>query len=234
VPVAVDRQSDRLQQPLATPAVRRFVAEIRAGLHAADHQGPLLVQVRGDDRYIQLGDTVAARLIADGIDARLPVSSKGFAHDDRLVRPCDSPYVLEVSLEMGGPPEVPETRVLASVDAAPGLDRAALGRLTRAAQGAPVEFGPDLQRALDRMPGDQGGLVGATIAFRLAREPADILLNRANLQLLLDHPIASPRLRRADLRALLDSFPDGAVAVPALRLRAYRTVAMCLSQPTQG
>jgi hypothetical protein len=215
-PLVAERQSDRLQQPIATGAIRRLVSEIeRADLGS----GPVLVLVHGDDRYIQVGDTVGARLVARGTEVVFPPASKGFVHPDRLADVCRVRRALVVSLDLASAGRVPG-RAVASVDAAPGLDRAALGRLEAAASGAHVELGPDLQRALDAMPGDQGDLIGATIGFRLGAAPRTILLNRANLELFLDHPPAEPRLSHDDLQRVLDSLPEGATSVVALRLRA--------------
>ncbi|MCU1357129.1 MAG: hypothetical protein JWM89_2547 [Acidimicrobiales bacterium] len=222
-PVVADRASDRLNQPIATTAIRALVADVRSSPALRRVRGPLLVLVDGDDRYIQVGDTLAARLLAAGVDARLPTSSKGFAHPDHLLDPCridHADHVLVVSLVLDVPTTVPG-QTLAAVDAAPSLDADALGRLVAASAGAHVEFGPKLERALGALPGDQGSLIGSTLAFRLARTPLSVLLNRANLDLLIAHPLASPTLRHADLVALRDSFPDGATTVPATGLEAH-------------
>lgn len=56
--------------------------------------------------------------------------------------------------------------------------------------------------------------------MRLGDRPAAVLRPRANVELLLDHPPAAPALDRRDLRAVLDSFPDGTAAIPATSIRA--------------
>lgn len=217
VPLVVDRPSDRLNQPLPAGAISAVVDRLRSSPELDDVAGPVLVLVDGDDRYVQVGDTLLTRLIASGVDARLPPTSVGFAHPDHLIDPCRARYALVVSLVLDRPPDVLGARV-AEVDAAIELDRRALDRLVEEATGSRVEFGPDLQRTLDAMPGDQGALLGATFGFRLGREPLRVLLNRANLDLLIDHPPTSPALDVDDLRALRASLPDGATAVPATRL----------------
>ena len=220
-PLVADRAGDHLNQPIATSAIRGLVHEVRSSsvLRRAKG-GPILVLVDGDDRYIQVGDTVAARLLAAGYDARLPPSSKGFAHPGHLLSPCDAPHVLVISLVRDVPSTVPG-RSLAAVDAAPSLDPEALGRLVAASTGSHVELGDDLQHALDALPADQGHLIGATLAFRLGRAPLSVLLNRANLSLLIDHPLALPKLAHADLVALRDSLPEGATTVPATGVEAH-------------
>jgi hypothetical protein len=110
---------------------------------------------------------------------------------------------------------------IARVDGAPGLDRAALARIEEQAASAPVEIGPDLEAALAALPGDSGAFIGATIAFRLGERTQEIVLVRDTLQLLIDHPPASPSLDRDDLVALRDSLPEGAGAVVALELTAH-------------
>lgn len=220
VPLAVDRPSDRLNQPLPAGAIRAVVGRLRSSPELDDVAGPVLVLVDGDDRYVQVGDTLLTRLIASGVDARLPPTSVGFAHPDHLIDPCRARYALVVSLVLDRPSDVPGARV-AEVDAATELDRLALDQLVDEATGSRVEFGPDLRRTLDAMPGDQGALLGATFGFRLGREPLRVLLNRANLDLLIDHPPTSPALDVDGLRALRASLPDGATAVPATRLEVH-------------
>lgn len=219
-PVVVDRRADHLGQPIETAAVRELLDQVETSeeLAAVDH--PLLVLVNGDDRYIQVGDTVGARLEIDGRRIQFPDSSRGFVHPDRLADPCTVPGALVVSLvlnDLAPPPGVE----IASVDGAPSLDRDALARLEAQAEGQEVVFGPDLQAALDAMPGDRGGLLGATIALRLGTEPQRVLLDRASVDLLLDHPTESPKLDPEDLQALRDSYPPDANAIVATEITAH-------------
>jgi len=116
---------------------------------------------------------------------------------------------------------VPPGTEVADADAAPTLDREALDRLIEQADGVPVDFGSDLQAALEALPGDQGDLVGATISFRLGFRPEEVLLVRSNLDLLIDHPIAEPTLDHDDLVALRDSLPDGATTLAAEDVTAH-------------
>lgn len=232
-PLVVHRQSDRLGQPIAAPVIRKLEHQLRRvpllrqqsgpdgpGGVVGPMQGPILVLVNGDDRYIQVGDTVGARLTVDGVPIVFPPSSAGFVHPHRLADPCNVGGALVLSLVRGDLKPPPGTQI-ASVDAAPTLDRKALARLKAQAKGAHVDLGPELTAALDALPGDQGALVGATIGLRLGSRTDEVLLVRSNLDLLIDHPIASPKLDRADLVALRDSLPDGATTVVATKITAH-------------
>lgn len=219
-PLVVHRGSDRLSQPIETSAVTRLLAQLRRSAALEQVDGPVLVLVNGDDRYIQVGDTVGARLSVDGRAIVFPAASAGFVHPDRIGDPCQVSGALVVSLVLGDLP-VPPGRQVAEVDGSPSLDRGALGRLERAATGEHVELGDDLKAALDDLPGDQGDLVGATIALRLGGTPQRVLLVRSNLDLLIDHPPASPKLSRADLKAVRDSLPQGAATVVATEITAH-------------
>lgn len=219
-PLVVHRGSDRLSQPIETSAVTRLLAQLRRSAALEQADGPVLVLVNGDDRYIQVGDTVGARLSVDGRSIVFPAASAGFVHPDRIGDPCQVSGALVVSLVLGDLP-VPPGRQVAEVDGSPSLDRGALGRLERAATGEHVELGDDLKAALDDLPGDQGDLVGATIALRLGGTPQRVLLVRSNLDLLIDHPPASPKLSRADLVAVRDSLPQGAATVVATEITAH-------------
>ena len=219
-PLVVQRSSDRLLQPLPAAAVADLIDQLESSDALVGVSPPMLVLVNGDDRYIQVGDTVGARLAVDGWPVLFPPSSKGFVHPDRIADPCAVQRALVISLVRGDVAEPPGTKA-ADVDAAPTLDRAALDRLIEQAYGVPVEFGPDLQAALDALPGDQGDLIGATIAFRLGFRPEEVLLARFNLDLLIDHPIAEPALDHDDLVALRGSLPDGAATLVAEDLTAH-------------
>lgn len=220
VPAVADRDSDRLGQPLATSAVRTLLATLRDAPEIRRHAGgPILVTFAGDDQFVQVDDTVVADLLRHGIDARLATSSAGFAHPDHLLAACDAPVALVVSLDIGVPLHVHGRRV-ASVDGAPGLDRAALRRLAAQARGVHVDLGAALQHALDALPGNQGHLIGSTIAFRLPDTPQAVLLDRQALAAMAEHPPVAPALSRADLRSLLASMPRSTDGVHALRLEA--------------
>lgn len=219
-PLVVQRASDRLGQPLPAAAVADLIDQLESSDALADADGPMLVLVNGDDRYIQVGDTVGARLAIDGRPILFPPSSKGFVHPDRIADPCSVQQALVISLVRGDVAVPPGTEV-ADADAAPTLDRDALDRLIEQADGVPVDFGPDLQAALEALPGDQGDLVGATISFRLGFRPEEVLLVRSNLDLLIDHPIAEPALDHDDLVALRDSLPDGATTLVAEDVTAH-------------
>ncbi len=213
-PLVVDRRSDRLVQPLPTDAVGDLVAQLRSDEEVAALDEPVLVLVNGDDRFIQAGDTVGARLDIDGLDVRFPRYSTGFVHPSRIADACAVDRYLVVSLGRGAV-DPPPGREVASVDAAPGLDREALARLVAAADDVDVVLGEDLTAALGELPGDQGDLIGATLDFQLPFDPPAVLLSRTNLELLLAHPLASPALDPDDLQSLLDSLPSGATGVTA-------------------
>lgn len=219
-PVGLDRRSDRLLQPVDRAVVTDVVDRILAAPEVGEGQGPLLTLVVGDDAFVQLGDTIRVRLIAAGIDATFPPSSVGFVHPDRRPDPCSAERALVIGLSLDTTPEVPG-RELVDVAAVPGFDQAAFDRLVIQATGATTELGPDLEAALEQLPGDQGGLIGAAIALRLGDRPAAVLRTRSNIELLLDHPPTAPALDRRDLTAVLDSFPDGTAAIPATRIRAH-------------
>ena len=57
--------------------------------------------------------------------------------------------------------------------------------------------------------------------FRLPDSPERVLLVRSNLDLLIDHPPASPDLDRDDLVALRDSLPGGRDAVVATEIGTH-------------
>lgn len=219
-PLVVTRQSDRLGQPLAPSVVEELLGELRASGPLDEVDGPLLVLVNGDDRYIQVGDTVGTRLAIEGDDIVFPPSSDGFVHPDRLADLCSVQDALVISLVRNQLEPPPGTEI-ASVDGAPTLDRKALQRLIDQAADQPVTFGPDLDAALAEMPGDQGALVGSSIGFRLAKRGEEVFLVRSNLDLLVDHPPESPQLDHDDLVAVRDSLPDGATTIVATEVTAH-------------
>lgn len=211
-PLITDRASDRLLQPLPASSIQRLLSEIEGSeaLDAVD--GPILVLVQGDDRYVQVGDTIGSRLTIDGEDIVFPPSSKGFVHPDRLADLCSVQNGLVIGLIRTGV-ELPEGTELATVDAAPTLDREALARLQSQIDGPEVVFGDDMTAALEALPGDQGDLVGATLMFRLPDRSAEVLLVRSNLDLLIERPIEKPAFDHDDLVALRDSLPEGSNVV---------------------
>jgi hypothetical protein len=211
-PLVVDRASDRLLQPLPAASVRELLADLEGSEALDSVDGPLLVLVHGDDRYVQVGDTIGTRLAIDGMPITFPPSSKGFVHPDRLADLCAVQQALVIGLIRTGV-EPPEGTELSRVDAAPTLDREALARLQDQVEGPEVVFGDDLTAALAALPGDQGDLIGATLMFRLPDRSGEVLLSRFNLDLLIDHPIEKPAFDRADLVALRDSLPEGSNVV---------------------
>ncbi|MCU1370448.1 MAG: hypothetical protein JWO77_1642 [Ilumatobacteraceae bacterium] len=219
-PLVVHRQSDRLGQPLAPAVVEELIGDLQASDALAGVDGPVLVLVNGDDRYIQVGDTVGTRLAIDGRPIVFPPSSDGFVHPDRMADLCSVQHALVISLvrnQLAPPPG----QELTSVDGAPTLDREALARLIDQAAGEPVTFGPDLDAALAEMPGDQGGLVGSSIGFRLAKRGEEVFLVRSNLDLLAAHPPVSPKLDHDDLIAVRDSLPEGTTTIVATDVAAH-------------
>jgi len=219
-PLVVDRRSDRLIQPIAAPVVAELLDQLRAAPELGAIDAPVLVLVNGDDRYIQVGDTVGTRLAIEGRDIVFPERSKGFVHPSRLVDPCAIDHVLIVSLILGDVTE-PEGVEIARVDGSPGLDRDALARLEEQAAAEPVVMGDDLEAALNALPGKQGGLIGATIAFRLGSKTQQLLMVRDTLELIIDHPPEAPALDRGDLIALRDSLPEGPWSVVATEITAH-------------
>jgi hypothetical protein len=205
-PLVVDRASDRLLQPLEPSVVARLVEDLQGSKALQGVDGPVMVLVNGDDRYIQVGDTVGARLAVDGDDIVFPPYSQGFVHPDRMADLCTVPNVLVLSLIRNDvvPPEGTE---VTTVDAAPSLDREALARLKEQAQSEPIVFGPDLEAALAAMPGDQGPLVGSSILFRMKGRTDEVLLVGSLLDLLIEHPPEAPKLDHDDLVALRESLP---------------------------
>lgn len=219
-PLVVDRESDRLVQPLPAPVVAQLLDDLASSEALDEVDGPILVLVHGDDRYIQFGDTIGTRLAIDGAPIVFPPSSRGFVHPSRLADLCAVENALVVSLVRDELPPPPGTE-LASVDGAPTLDRGALDRLLAQATDQPVVFGPDLDAALAAMPGDQGALVGSTIGFRLPERGTEVFLVRSYLDLLAEHPPISPELDRNDLIALRESLPEGAATLPATQVTAH-------------
>jgi hypothetical protein len=218
-PLVADRTSDLPLQALGAPVIDQLVHDVRASKAVDAVDGPLLVLVNGDDRYIQVADTVGARLAVDGTPVVFPPSSIGFVHPDRLADVCTVQNALVLTLVRNEivPPDGTE---VARVDAAPTLDRGALARLKAQAADQPVVFGPDLDGAIAELPGDQAGLVGSSIGFRLPKRTEEVLLVRSNLDLLIDHPPQSPKLDRDDLVALRDSLPPGTESVAAREVTA--------------
>jgi hypothetical protein len=218
-PLVVHRASDRLVQPLGAPVVAELVDRLESSdaLRAVD--GPILVLVNGDDRYVGLGATIGGRLSVDGRLIVFPPSAVGFVHPDRLADVCSVQHALVLTLvrnEVG----LPDGTEILEVDAAPTLDRDALARLKEQAASAPVELGPDMEAALAALPGDQGALIGSTFTFRMASRTDEVLLVRSNLDLLIDHPLAAPKLDHDDLVALRDSMPEGTDSLVATEVTA--------------
>ncbi|MBA3280900.1 MAG: hypothetical protein H0U29_01590, partial [Acidimicrobiia bacterium] len=219
-PLVIDRSNDRLPQAVATPALTELHETLRSSDVLARARGPLVVMVNGVDGFVQVGDTVGVRLIADGYDVRFPPGSRGGVHPDRLLEPCRAANVLVVSLMLSDVVE-PPGRELARVDSAPDLDRAALERMVRAAEGVDVELGPTFEAALEALPGNQGQNIGLSLDFRLGQIPERLLLNRLNLDLLIANPIQSPRFDPADLEAVRDGLPPGASNLVAEQITVH-------------
>jgi hypothetical protein len=188
--------------------VAELLRQVRASPELAAIDGPVLVAVNGDDRYIQVGDTIGTRLAIDGRPILWGPSARGFVHPSRILDDtCAADHVLVISLLRGEVAE-PEGVEVARVDGAPGLDREALDRLVEQAAG------------VDFVAGD--GLTAA-----LAEDPESVLLVRSNLDLLIEHPPTSPELDRAELEALRASLPEGADSVVATELAAHLTGSRC-------
>jgi hypothetical protein len=219
-PLVVHRQSDRLSQPLAPAVVEQLVDDLSASDALAAVDGPVLVLVNGDDRFIQVGDTVGSRLAIDGTPIVFPPSSEGFVHPDRIADVCSVQHALVISV-LGNEVESPPGTELASVEGLSPEGRAALDRLIDQAAGEPVTFGPDLDAALSAMPGGQGGLIGSSIGFRLANNGQEVFLVRSNVDLLADHPPASPELDPDDLETLRDALPEGTVTMTPTEVEAH-------------
>ncbi|MFN8016801.1 MAG: hypothetical protein U0P45_01625 [Acidimicrobiales bacterium] len=221
VPVVAPRPSDRLYQPVPASSYRSLVHQVLSSPAVRTAPGPMLVLVNGSDSFVQAGDTVGTRLTVAGKPVVFPPFSKGFVHPDRLADLCTVPSALVLTLHLPGVTD-PPGRQVASVDGSPGLDRAALARLVRQAKAADrVDLGADLKATLESLPGDQGALVGASMVLRLRDRPQAVLLTRSNLDLLIDHPIASPALDPDDLRALRSSLPSAAKGVVATEVTAH-------------
>lgn len=221
LPLGLDRSSDRLLQAVPRSSVRTLVDAVRADPEVAADRGPLLSLVAGEDRFVQLGDTVPVRLRAAGLDVRFGPGATGFVHPDHQIDPCAVDRALVVALGLGAPrADVPGRRV-AAVVAVPGVDLAALDRLAAQAEGQRVELGPDLAAALARRPGDQGDLLAAQLSYRLGTDALDVLRTRSTVELLRDHPPAAPALDADDLAALAASFPHGVTALPATHLSVH-------------
>ncbi len=219
VPVALDRDGDRLSQPVRREVVERFVDQIEAD-PALEQDGPLLTLVAGDDRFVQIADTVRVRLVAAGHDVRFGPDARGFVHPDRLLDPCQADRALIVGLGSGSPRDDLGGRRIAEVEVAPEVDLDALDRLAGQAEGRSVDLGPELQAALRRLPGDLGALRGSSLVFGLGASPEKVFRNRCYVDLFLDHPPAAPILDRADLLALRDSFPDDVDTIPFTHITA--------------
>jgi hypothetical protein len=220
-PLVVHRTTDRLLQPLEATVVAQLIDDVRSSEALADVDGPVLVLVNGDDRYIQVGDTVGARLAIDGEPIVFPpTTSTGFVHPDRLADLCTVQHALVLTLVRNDvvPPKGTE---LTTVDAAPSLDREALARLKAQAQSEPIQLGPDLEAALAELPGDEGALVGSSIIFRMANRTDEVLLVGSILDLLIEHPPAAPELDHDDLVALRASLPSDFDAAVATEVSAH-------------
>ncbi len=229
-PLVVDRDSDELLQPIDTEAMRELLDTLSASPALADAEGPLVVVVAGDDRFIQIGDTVGSRLDIDGYPVVFPPNSDGFVHPSRVIDRCEVEGAVVVTLvgrptpadaAAGGDNDPPPGTLIADVDAAPGVDLEAFVRLAAQTAGQQVVLGPDLEAALTALPARQGNLVGSTIVFRLASSPERILLVRSNLDLFIDHPPTAPAMDRDDLIALRDSLPDTTRVAVTPRITAH-------------
>ena len=220
VPVVVDRPSDRLIQGIDAEGITAFTDELHRSAELDAVDGPVLVLVNGDDRFVQVGDTVGVRLLLDGRDIVFPPSSVGFVHPDRLADMCEVEHALVIGLELFELAPPPGT-LLASADAAPSLDRAALERVVAQAEGQPIDLGPDLEAALAALPGDQGDLIGSAIGYRLATAPERLLQVPGALDLLVEHPPASPVLDVDDLEAMRDAIPEGTDGLAATTVTAH-------------
>ena len=219
LPLGRDRTTDRLATPIRPAVVDEVVEAIEdEGLH----EGPVLALVEGEDAFTQVADTVRVRLVASGMDVRFGPDSDGFVAPEHMLDPCRADQALVVGVGAGREPEGIPGRRVARVEVVPELDDAAVGRLADEADGQEVVLGPDLQGALDDLPGDLGALRGSLLAFRLGSDTEAVVRNRDNVDLLLAHPPASPELDRDDLLALRESFPEGVVSVPITHISVHR------------
>lgn len=219
VPLGLDRQADRILQPVRRDPVEDFVAQIEDDPALAE-EGPLLAVVLGNDAFVQVSDAVRVRLIADGHDVRFGPDAQGYVHPDHRLDPCTASRALVIGLGPAAADAALEGRRIAEVEVAPELDLAAVDRLADQARGRQVDLGADLEAALTRQPGSEAELMGSTLTFVLGLAPEEVLLNRDYVDLLIDHPPAAPTLDRSDLVALAGSFPDGTRSVPFTRLTA--------------
>ncbi len=219
VPLGLDREVDRLLQTVRRDVVEDFVAQIEDD-PALARDGPLLVVVLGNDASVLVDDEVRVRLRADGYDVRFGPDARGYVHPDHRLNPCAASRALVIGLWSDSADAGLGGRRVAEVEVAPELDVEALDRLAEQARGQDVDLGGDLEATLVSRPGGEGGLLASRLIFTLGKAPEGILVKRDYLDLLIDHPLAAPRLDRSDLVALRDSFPDGVMSVPFTRLTA--------------
>lgn len=220
-PSGLDRESDRIAQPVPAAVVDEIVAEALGHPDRLGADEPLLALIAGDDRFVQIGDTARVRLRAAGRDIRFDPAARGYVHPDHQLDPCGADGALVIGIGLGAPVRDVPAPPFATVGAAPGVDQAALARLAQQAQGTPVDLGSSLTAALDEMPPRRGDLVEAGIRIRLPERPEEVLRSREIVELLAAHPPAAPRLDPGDLTALLESFPEGSRALAATHVTLH-------------
>ena len=182
---------------------------------------PVVVVTVGGSIFAGTDAAVAMRLMERGVDVRFALGLRDFVADEHLVDPggVGTLAIMASHGTVDAPPDDIPGEEVGTVLVADGIDLGAHAALVAALDGVSadhLEFGPELTTYVERGD-DERTLAEMTLAGLLA-DPAVGLQDRAFVEFLLDHPLATPSLDREALAALRDSLPADGVASPTFRL----------------
>jgi hypothetical protein len=223
VPAAVnpvlDRPTNR-EQDASSPVDRQAVEAAADAVvaHGDELAGPVVVLVRGQaSGFDGLDAALALALEERGHPARLQAPLARNVHPDRLVDRATVRTGVVLVLDGGSPVPRPPGERVADVRTGPAFDADAYGELLDAVAAADtVTAGPEMERMLADGTDDQARLIAYGLA-RLPTQAPQMLRDPVVVQLLLDLPLAEPRLDPALLRRLLTSL-DGERRVTRLQV----------------
>lgn len=238
VPAAIDPTLERRTNTLLAayaPVEKDTIEEMgRTVMESRDElDGPVVLVSRGEGGYVGLREAVALDLQVRGLDIRHPRGAQSFVHDNHLADrdTLQAGLVLVVDKkwqnDVAAANEIPG-ELLVDVDSRGEIDFAAFEALV--AQGEAVDevvLGPEVEKLVDDMATqDERTIVREHLRGFAGERARQQLSARANLEFLLDTPLAQPDYDPDLIRRVLETMPDdpldAAADDPQWRLRIYR------------
>jgi hypothetical protein len=251
---SIDRRSNTLAAAYS-PVERSVIAEVvgEVAAHRDELPDDTVMLSRGGIFFEGLPESAAVLLADEGIDLRMSNLHLFFVDDERLTSRDTVDAGVLIVVETPGMRFDPPGELIGEANIVSGFDGEAYDDLVAdaeeyhdAAQGEPIEVGPEVREAFPDIPAEVFDYAAApagtvdpeevfdrippesvddvvTLARLLdvAKRPGSALTDRAVLEDIIDHPEVVPYLDPDMARRLLRSLPDEWRANQPLRIQAY-------------